>query len=321
MRKLIDLIKKNSLAVVAIVLVLFPLMSPPDYQFYIVERSLQNAILVIGLVILLGYTGPLSLGHAGLLATGAYTYGILATKAHWPLWLAFLAAPIVAGLVGVALGVPSLRLKGPFLMVVTIAFGEIVRIVALNEERLTGGPYGLQGIPRVVQSELGLYYLMVAVTLAVAVATLRLHRSRIGLALLSIKEDQLVTGAMGVDVSKYKVLAFVLSAALAGLSGAFFASLTRYLNPDSFTILDSATYLLMVVLGGMDSVVGAIIASGIVTALPEFLRFIERARLLVYGIILLLVIWAPSTGVYRKLVSRFGHRPGTAAGLKLADRS
>ncbi len=321
MQRAIDVISKNALAVIALALILFPLTSPPDYQFYILERSLQNAILVIGLVILLGYTGPLSLGHAGLLATGAYTYGILATKAHWPLWLAFIAAPVMAGMIGLALGVPSLRLKGPFLMVVTIAFGEIVRIVALNEERLTGGPYGLQGIPRIVKSELGLYYLMVGLTLAVAVATLRLHRSRIGLALLSIKEDELVTGAMGVNVSKYKVLAFVLSAALAGLSGAFFACLTRYLNPDSFTILDSATYLLMVVLGGMQSVTGAIIASGVVTALPELLRFIQRARLLVYGVILLVVIWAPSTGAYRKFVSRLGHRARRGEGLKLADRS
>ncbi|HHV78637.1 MAG TPA: branched-chain amino acid ABC transporter permease [Firmicutes bacterium] len=315
-----NFLRKNALAVIALVLVIFPLTSPPDYQFYIVERSLQNAILAIGLVILLGYTGPLSLGHAGLLATGAYTYGILATKAHWPLWLAFLAAPVVAGVIGLALGFPSLRLKGPFLMVVTIAFGEIVRIVALNEEELTGGPYGLQGIPRLINNDLGVYYLMVAATMLVAIATLRLHRSRIGLALLSIKEDPLVTGVMGVDVSNYKVMAFVLSAALAGLSGAFFAMLTRYLNPDSFTILDSATYLLMVVLGGMDSVVGAILASGVVTALPEILRFMERARLLVYAIILLLVIWGPSTGVYKKLEDRFGRKSVVAPGVKLVDR-
>ena len=277
------------MAAVFLVLALVPLSGVPSYQFYILERGLQNLLVVLSLVILLGYTGQLSLGQAGLVAVGAYTYGILCVNYGLSPWLGLLAAPLMAGLVGVILGFPSFKLTGPFLVVNTIAFAEIVRILILNNEKLTGGPFGLNRIPTIV-SGLRLYYFMLVVAWLAAVGTLRLSRSHIGLAFKAIREDEVAAESMGVHVRNYKLLAFVISAVLAGLSGVFFANLAGYLNPDSFTFNESSTYLLMVVLGGMSNVTGGILSSLAVTSLPEVLRFMARSRMVVYSLILLLLL-------------------------------
>jgi branched-chain amino acid transport system permease protein len=276
-------------AAIFLVLALIPLSGIPSYQFYILERGLQNVLVVLSLVILLGYTGQLSLGQAGLVAVGAYTYGILCVNYGLSPWLGLVVAPAAAGLVGVILGFPSFKLTGPFLVVNTIAFAEIVRILILNNEKITGGPFGLNGIPTIV-SGIRLYYFMLAVAWLAAVATLRLSRSHIGLALKAIREDEVAAEAMGVHVRNYKLLAFVISSVLAGLSGVFFANLAGYLNPDSFTFNESSTYLLMVVLGGMSNVAGGILSSLAVTSLPEVLRFMARSRMVVYSLILLLLL-------------------------------
>ncbi len=274
---------------ILLVLALIPLIGVPAYQFYVLERGLQNVLVVLSLVILLGYTGQLSLGQAGLVAVGAYTYGILCVNYGLSPWLGLVVAPLAAGLVGVVVGFPSFKLKGPFLVVNTLAFSEIVRILILNNEKVTGGPFGLNRIPAIATG-LPLYYFMLVVAFLAAVATLRLSRSHIGLALKAIREDEVAAEAMGVHVRNYKLLAFVISAVLAGVSGVFFANLAGYLNPDSFTINESSTYLLMVVLGGMDNVAGGILSSLTVTSLPEALRFMARSRMVVYSLILLLVL-------------------------------
>ena len=274
---------------ILLVLALVPLTGLPAYQFYVLERGLQNVLVVLSLVILLGYTGQLSLGQAGLVAVGAYTYGIVCVNYGLSPWLGLLLAPLASGLVGLLLGFPSFKLRGPFLVVNTLAFSEIVRILILNNERVTGGPFGLNRIPTIA-SGLPLYYFMLVVVFLAAVATLRLSRSHMGLALRAIREDEVAAEAMGVHVRNYKLLAFVISSVLAGVSGVFFANLAGYLNPDSFTVNESSTYLLMVVLGGMDSVAGGILSSLAVTSLPEALRFMARSRMLVYSLILLLVL-------------------------------
>jgi len=274
---------------VLLALALVPLTGIPAYQFYVLERGLQNLLVVLSLVILLGYAGQLSLGQAGLVAVGAYTYGILCVNYELSPWFGLVAAPVATGLIGLLLGFPSFKLKGPFLVVNTIAFSEIVRIVILNNEKITGGPFGLNRIPTIAGG-LFLYYFMLVVAFLAAMATLRLSRSHIGLAFKAIREDEVAAEAMGVHVRNYKLLAFVISSVLAGLSGVFFANMAGYLNPDSFTINESSTYVLMVVLGGMDSVAGGIVSSLAVTSLPEALRFMARSRMVVYSLILLLVL-------------------------------
>ncbi len=290
MGKVFDFVKKNILLIMTLLLALVPVLGVPSYQFYIIERGLQNAIIVLSLVILLGYTGLLSLGHAGLLAVGAYTFGILSVTYGINPWIALIIAPLVAGGLGALLGIPSFKLSGPFLVVTTIAFGEIVRILILNWEKITGGPYGLSRVRPVITSARGMYYFLLVLVFLVAVATIRLSKSRIGLAFKAIKEDEVAAEVMGVNVRRYKLLAFTISSFLAGLSGALFAGLTGYLNPDSFTFAESATYLLMVVLGGMANVTGAVASALGVTALPEILRFMARSRMVIYSLVLLLVI-------------------------------
>ena len=139
---------------ILLALALVPLTGLPAYQFYVLERGLQNVLVVLSLVILLGYTGQLSLGQAGLVAVGAYTYGILCVNYRLSPWLGLVAAPLAAGLVGVVVGFPSFKLKGPFLVVNTLAFSEIVRILILNNEKVTGGPFGLNRIPAIARSQL-----------------------------------------------------------------------------------------------------------------------------------------------------------------------
>lgn len=289
MSKLAFLKRLGPLQTIFLLLALIPLTGLPSYQFYILERGMQNALVVLSLVILLGYTGQLSLGQAGLVAVGAYAYGILCVNYGVSPWLSFVLAPLVAGLIGLVLGVPSFKLTGPFLAVSTIAFSEIVRILILNNEKLTGGPFGLNRIPTIL-SGLPLYYFMLLTAYLAAVTTLRLSRSHIGLAFKAIREDEVTAEVMGVHVRHVKLLAFVISSILAGLSGVFFANLAGYLNPDSFTFNESSTYLLMVVLGGMGSVTGGILSAFAVTSLPEALRFMTRYRLIVYALILLLML-------------------------------
>jgi branched-chain amino acid transport system permease protein len=287
--KLAFLKRLGPLQTIFLLLAVIPLTGLPSYQFYILERGMQNALVVLSLVILLGYTGQLSLGQAGLVAVGAYAYGILCVNYGVSPWLSFVLAPLVAGLIGLVLGVPSFKLTGPFLAVSTIAFSEIVRILILNNEKLTGGPFGLNRIPTIL-SGLPLYYFMLLTAYLAAVTTLRLSRSHIGLAFKAIREDEVTAEVMGVHVRHVKLLAFVISSILAGLSGVFFANLAGYLNPDSFTFNESSTYLLMVVLGGMGSVTGGILSAFAVTSLPEALRFMTRYRLIVYALILLLML-------------------------------
>lgn len=289
MSKLAYLKRLGPMQILFLLLALIPLTGLPAYQFYILERGMQNGLVVLSLVILLGYTGQLSLGQAGLVAVGAYAYGILCVNYGMSPWLSLVIAPLVAGLVGLVLGIPSFKLTGPFLAVSTIAFSEIVRILILNTEKFTGGPFGLNRIPSVL-SGTALYYFMLIATYLVAVGTLRLSRSHIGLALKAIREDEVTAEVMGVHVRSFKLLAFVISSMLAGLSGVFFANLAGYLNPDSFTFNESSSYLLMVVLGGMGNVTGGILSALAVTSLPEVLRFMTRSRMIVYALILLLML-------------------------------
>jgi len=290
MSKFLNFFKKNILLLIVLILALVPILNVPSYQFYIIERGLQNAIIILSLVVLLGYTGLLSLGHAGFLAIGAYTYGILVVSVGVNPWIALLAASILTAIIGALLAIPSFNLSGPFLVVVTIAFGEIVRILILNWVKLTGGPYGLGGIDTLISNPKIMYYFLLLLVYFIAVATQRLGNSRIGLAFKAIKEDEIAAEVMGVNIRRYKLLAFTISSFMTGLSGGLFACLTSYLNPDSFTFAESSTYLLMVVLGGMSSVAGAVLSAITVTGLPEVLRFMSRSRMVIYALILLLVI-------------------------------
>lgn len=258
------------------------------YYYGILVTIGINVILALSLNLVTGFTGQLHLGHAAFMAVGAYTAGLLATKAGVGFFAAVLAAGLLAAVAGVIVGLPTLRLRGDYLAIATLGFGEIVRITLLNLD-ITGGPFGLRGIPR--QTNLPLVILAVILTYAVLRS---LVNSRMGRALIAIREDEIAAQTMGIDTTRLKVTAFTVAAFFAGIAGALFAYWFRYLNPSSFGFMVSIELLAMVVLGGLGNLLGSVLGAGIITYLPELLRTsaaaIAEHRMVFYGALLVIVM-------------------------------
>lgn len=283
-----------------------PAVLPNAYYLDVLTTALLYALLALGLNIIVGLTGVLHLGYAALYAIGAYTYGLLSLRAHCPFWLGCLPAAAAAGLAGAALGVPALRVRGDYLAIVTLGFGEIVRIALNNLDRWTGGPNGLLGIahPRVWLPGRGVldfgvasapyFYLTLAAVVVVSAAYVRLSRSRIGRAWLAIREDELAAGCCGIPVLPMKVLAQGCGGAVAGLAGAIFAAKQGTITPDSFDFVLSVMVLAMVVLGGLGSTRGAIIGALLLGIMPELLREFNQYRMLLFGASMIAIMrWRP----------------------------
>jgi len=264
------------------------------YQTEIVTLALIYVTLAIGLNYIVGLCGMLALGYIAFYAIGAYTYALL--NAHFGMNL-FVALPIsmaMGGLAGLLVSLPALRLRGDYLAIVTLGFGEIVRIVLNNWDSVTAGPNGIMGIarPSLFGIKLGTplgYYLLAGGMAALAMfVQARLIKSRTGRAWEAIREDQLAAAHSGVPVFKMKLLAMALGAAWAGAAGALFASRQTHISPESFTFLESVLVLCMVVLGGMGSVWGPALGALGLILIPEFLRGVELYRMLAFG---LLMVW------------------------------
>ncbi|MGI6129784.1 MAG: branched-chain amino acid ABC transporter permease [bacterium] len=287
------------------------------YVLQVAILSGINAILALGLNLVTGLTGQLSLGHAAFMGLGAYTAAI-ATKAGWPFVLALAAGGLMAGSAGILIGIPTLRLRGDYLAIATLGFGEILRVTAINLE-ITGGPVGLRAIPG--------YTTFPWVVLALALTYLSLARvlnSRLGRAFLAVREDELAADAMGINTTKAKILAFMLGAFYAGVAGGLYAHYIRYINPNNFGFMRSIEILSMVVIGGMGSLPGAVFGAITLSAAPELLRSISPAvaeyRQLIYGALLVVAtMWFPK-GLAGGLEGRFVHlrirRPGRRPAAK-----
>ena len=281
---------------------LLPLVNPNPYQLDVLTTALLYAILALGLNIIVGLTGLLHLGYAAFFAIGAYTYGLLNLHWHWPFWIGVIPAAVVAGLFGVGLGIPALRVRGDYLAIVTLGFGEIVRIAFTNLDRWTGGPNGLLGIahPRVWLPGRGVvdfgvssapyYYLVVVTAAVVAGVYLRLSRSRVGRAWVAIRDDELAASCTGIPVLQLKLLAQGCGGAIAGVAGAIFAAKQGTITPDSFDFILSVMILAMAVLGGLGSTRGAIVGALLLGVLPEVLRGFDRYRMLVFGLSLIIIM-------------------------------
>src|SRR5690606_34111626 len=258
------------------------------YYYGILVTIGINIILALSLNLVTGFTGQLHLGHAAFMAIGAYTAGLLATKAGVSFAPAVLAAGLAAAVAGVIVGRPTLRLRGDYLAIATLGFGEIVRITLLNLD-ITGGPFGLRGIPR--QTNLPIVILAALFTFLVLRS---LVHSRMGRALIAIREDEVAAQTMGIDTARLKVASFTLAAFFAGIAGALFAYWFRYLNPSSFGFMVSIELLAMVVFGGLGNLLGSVVGAGVMTYLPEFLRTVAPAiaerRLVFYGALLVIVM-------------------------------
>ena len=271
-----------------------------------------NALLALSIYLTLS-CGMLVIANAAFMGIGAYTSAVLTMTYGLPFPLALLAGMAAPALMAFVIGKPTLRLSGVYLAMATLAFGEVVRIVLLNAESLTGGALGLNGIPQLTQ------WWHVALALIVTLVLLwRLRRSKVGRAFESIKEDETAAGLMGIDVGAHKMLAFVLGGAIAGLAGGLNAHLTFFIGPNEFGFDRAVDILTMTILGGINSLTGPVVGAVILTLLPEVLRSFKDFRLVVNGFILVLIvlflpkgIWDPAR--FRQLLGRWSPRGGRKA--------
>jgi branched-chain amino acid transport system permease protein len=304
-------------AVIGLLLVL-PLLVRDLYTMRLVNIIGINCLLALGLNLVIGVAGQLDAGQAGFFAIGAYTAGILGVTFGIPFWITLLLAAIASGTMALAIG-PVLRLRGVFLAVATLAFGEIVRIVISNWIPVTRGPNGIPGIPPPLlagfafDTDQRYYYLVLAwVLIAYAVVT-RMADSRIGRAMKAVRDNQDAAELMGVHALRYKIMAFAVAGAFAGIAGALLAHLQTYISPENFTFLTSVDIIFMVVLGGLGSAPGSVVGAFVVTVAPEWLRFLKDFRIIVYTLIILSVlIFAPGGlyGAIDRLRRRIARAPG-----------
>ncbi len=248
-----------------------------NYQLTLVVTTLIAIIGAIGLNMLTGTTGLISLGQAGFLAVGAYTNAILMMDYGWPVWLSLPMAGVVAALISILVGVPSLRLKGLYLAITTLAFSFIINHIILYAEDLTHGPNGIfVSGARIfgfdVQKGAPLYYLTFGIALLVVFAALNIQRSRVGRAWMAIRDHDIAARVMGVDLTRYKLLAFIVSSFIVGIAGALISLQIRFVNIDVFALILSIEALAILILGGLGSIAGAILGAIFLTLLPEAIR-------------------------------------------------
>ena len=285
----------------------------PPYFKHILLICLIYSIAALSLNFVAGYIGQTSLGHAAFFGLGAYTSALLTQELHWSFWPAFLAAGLVAALVGVPLGAPALRVRGPFLVVVTYGCGEVFKYVALNLD-ITGGPAGLPGL---ISPSLGVSFndigatgkepfivLALAMALFLAFFSQRIANSRVGQAFAAIREDEIAASAMGINVSYYKLLAFVLSAFFAGLAGSLLAHYLSFVSPDMLSSAESIMMFTMVIVGGARSIYGCFLGAFLLTILPEILRMLKDMIglpfdpwLVLFGLVLILMMRVRPQGI------------------------
>jgi len=332
---------------IALALLLLTLPFVTDWAFgrswvRIAAFSLLYIMLALGLNIVVGYAGLLDLGYVAFFAVGAYFYALLASPqfgVHLPFWMLLPLGAAIACLFGILLGAPTLRLRGDYLAIVTLGFGEIIRIFLVNLNapvNITNGPQGINLIDPVsvggysfaqAHSVLGLgfpavynyYYLFLALTLGVMFVSMRLENSRIGRAWVAIREDEVAAAAMGINTRNIKLLAFAMGASFGGVSGGLFAGFQGFVSPESFTLWESITILCMVVLGGMGNIPGVVLGAVLLVVLPEALRYLgplQQAlfgrvladpadlRFLVFGLALILVMLLRPSGLWPSTTRR-----------------
>lgn len=250
--------------------------------YYVQVITLMGIMMIaaLGLHLITGVTGQLSFGHAAFLGIGAYAAALSTLHLGLSFPLSVLIGGVTAAVAGVVVGFPSMRLTGDYLGIATLGFGEIARVVIMNLE-ITGGARGLSGIPR--ETNLLLVFICVAVTILVIY---RLENSRFGRALVAIREDETAAECNGINTLWYKVSAFAIGSFIAGTAGGLYAHFLQYLNPGGFGFMKSFELLCFVVLGGLGSIAGAVIGTGILTLLPEMLRFSSEYRMMMYGLLM-----------------------------------
>jgi branched-chain amino acid transport system permease protein len=320
----------------ALALALLPILLPfmpglsANYLLYLICLTLIYALVAVGLNLLIGYAGQFSLGHAGFLAVGAYMSAILTQRFGWHFILALIAAGLFTAAIGFLLGLPALRLSGPYLAVVTLGFGLAIPQLIVYFEDITGGTQGLRELPFAaipiwfdgvtlynieLRTEREMYYLVVVVLSGLTLFAARIVDSHTGRAFVAIRDSELAAQAMGVNLTRYKTTAFALSAFYAGIAGSLYAHLIRFLAPESFTLFLSIEFLTMIVVGGLGSIRGALFGTLIVIGLQELLNRLPMVRennlfIVVFGALLILTIMFLPHGLAGALHGRSLRWPG-----------
>lgn len=289
-----------ALAVVAAAVAL-PYLNSERYTLRIATDALIFIMLAVGLNVVVGYCGLLDLGYAAFFAIGAYTSGMLASTLGWPI-LATIPAVIIAACVGgIVIGAPTLRLRSDYLAIVTLGFGEIIRLTA-NNLSITGGPNGIFGIPGFgdfgVRDDVVVYWVTAVVVSLAVIASSRLGRGRLGRAWRFVREDEDAAEAMGIHTYQVKFAAYVTGAIFGGLAGVLFAVHQTAISPPSFNFLWSALILMAVVLGGMGSTPGVVVGALVISLLPELLRGAENWRYFIFGVLLIVVMLFRPQGIW-----------------------
>ena len=284
-----------------IIAIVFPIVLPKQYYITIGINCLMFATLSISLNLITGYMGITSLGHAAFFGIGAYTAAILSTRMGLSFIPTAILGTIVAALFGVLLGIPTLRIKGRYLAIVTLGFCEIMRIIELNWMSLTRGPQGISGIPKlsffgfVCSKPIQKYYVILVLLVITVLIVKAIMNSRLGRAISAIRDDEIAADAMGINVFKYKIMVFSISSGLAGLVGAYYAHYMGFIDPNAFNFDQSILILSMTIMGGMASIPGSIFGASILSILPEVLRAVNDYRQIVYGLLLaVMVVWKPN---------------------------
>ena len=304
--------------------VLFALVLPamPFASRYVMDVAILVITYIMlgwGLNIVVGLAGLLDLGYVAFYAIGAYSYALMANYFDWSFWICLPLAGVFAAISGILLGFPVLRLRGDYLAIVTLGFGEIIRVILLNWYEFTGGPDGISGIPRpsffglefkrssegTFSSFFGLdyssmhriiflYYLILALALLTNFVTLRLRKLPVGRAWEALREDEIACRSLGINPTNTKLTAFAIGATFGGLAGSFFATRQGFISPESFTFIESAVILAIVVLGGMGSQIGVVLASVVLIGGTELFRELEEYRMLAFGALMVgIMVWKP----------------------------
>ncbi|MDY3250590.1 MAG: branched-chain amino acid ABC transporter permease [Candidatus Choladocola sp.] len=325
--------KKTGTLILAVIILAFIIALPNilnnDYYMVVINRILINTVVVLGLNFITGLTGQMNLGTAGIYALGAYSSALFVSYTHFSPWLGLAVAVVVGLLIGRLLGYPSLRIRGVYLSLTTIGFAEVVRLLLANLTGITGGTTGLKNIPCYsifgfeFNTQTRMYYLFVVMAAIAFFIAFRIVHSKWGRVFKSLRDNIDAVEMTGVDVADMKIKAFTIAAIFGTVGGAMYAHFMGYINPSSFTVDLSTNYVIMLMVGGLESVVGCFVGSVVVTGLPEVLRFLgDYYQIVFLSVILIGAIFFPNgwldlaiRGV-KKLLSLLGIKISQSEGGK-----
>ena len=305
--------RRTTVLAVAVAALVLPLVLRGAYHRHVLVLAGLFVLMALGFDLVLGYLGELSLGHAAFFGIGAYTTALLTRILDVPFPVDLLLAAVGTGLFGFLIGAPSLRLKGPYFAIVTFGFAEILRLIVLNWTSVTRGPMGLPDIPHahlgpfVIATELGYYYVVLVLIGIAIVVTRRLLDSTVGHAFLAIRENDELAAAVGIATFRLKLIAFVIGTMITGAAGSVYARYVHFVDPTALSFYYTVTVVSMVIVGGQGSVAGTVLGALVFTLLPEYLRVAERARLVIFGAMLMLaIVFLPEglRGLWRRRTAR-----------------